>query len=383
MPVDIVTGHIKYKDSNGQYQEIAGLKGESGGISDVQVNGVSVVNQGVANVPLADANTFGVIKTKNNYGTLSIDGFISVNPASVRDIKDQANWRQPISGSNAGDAAFYGLARAAGDTTQAAVWDITDRNYTETAKSKISDMLSAPVTVSGTTPSITAMAGVRYICGECATLDITVPASGIVDVVFESGSTPTVLTVTPPTGMTIKWANGFDPTSLQSNAKYEIRITDGELGEAVVYGTGGSNENAYTLIVDETFAEDTVSNTWDLPNTYNEFVINLLVLGTAQNTTETTGQAILRFKNGTCPSGLIYLIADLTSLVRKASYTEYTFFIKRDLQTGITEFHSCPFARSYIQTNLCMVGEPTAIHLTTNDLSRYIGAGTKLKIYAR
>lgn len=87
-------------------------------------------------------------------------------------------------------------------------------------------------TVSGTTPSITGKAGVRYVCGEVATLTIVVPASGIIDVVFDSGSTPTVLTVTPPTGMTMKWANGFDPTALEANTTYEINILDGCMGVA-------------------------------------------------------------------------------------------------------------------------------------------------------
>lgn len=88
--------------------------------------------------------------------------------------------------------------------------------------------------VTGTTPTINAMPGVRYICGECATLDITLPTSGIVDVVFTSGSTPTVLTVTPPTGMTMRWANGFDPTALDANTTYEINVMDG------VYGVVGA-----------------------------------------------------------------------------------------------------------------------------------------------
>jgi hypothetical protein len=83
------------------------------------------------------------------------------------------------------------------------------------------------VTVSGTTPTITALPGVRYVCGEVATLDITLPASGIVDVIFESGSTATVLTVTPPTGVTLRWAGGFDPSSLEADTIYEINIMDG------------------------------------------------------------------------------------------------------------------------------------------------------------
>jgi hypothetical protein len=55
-------------------------------------------------------------------------------------------------------------------------------------------------------------------------LDITLPASGCIDVVFESGSTATVLTITPPTGMTVEWANGFDSTALEANMLYELNI---------------------------------------------------------------------------------------------------------------------------------------------------------------
>lgn len=91
------------------------------------------------------------------------------------------------------------------------------------------------VTVTGTVATITAENNTRYVCGEVATLDITLPASGIVDVVFESGSTPTVLTVTPPTGVTVRWANGFDPDSLDANTTYEINIADG-LGVSAAWG---------------------------------------------------------------------------------------------------------------------------------------------------
>ena len=104
--------------------------------------------------------------------------------------------------------------------------------YPEAQKSAISEMLNGSVSVSGTTPTINAMPGIRYICGEVTTIDIATPASGIVDVVFTSGSTPAVLTVTPPTGMTMKWANGFDPDNLEADTTYEINIADGCLGVA-------------------------------------------------------------------------------------------------------------------------------------------------------
>ena len=121
------------------------IKGQTGPVQDVQVNGFSVLQNGVANVPIASADTYGVVRTGS-------------------------------------------------------------------------------VSVSGTTPTITALPGIQYICGEVATLDITLPASGCVDVVFESGSTPTVLNVTPPTGMTVEWANGFDSTALEADTMYEVNI---------------------------------------------------------------------------------------------------------------------------------------------------------------
>lgn len=87
------------------------------------------------------------------------------------------------------------------------------------------------VEVSGSTPSITGEANTRYICGEISTLSITPPASGTVDVVFESGSTPTVLTI-PNTVMLPAW---FDDTSLDANTTYEIMITDATYGVVMLW----------------------------------------------------------------------------------------------------------------------------------------------------
>ena len=92
--------------------------------------------------------------------------------------------------------------------------------------------LEAVENVTGSTPSITAVAGTRYICGECSTLSVTAPASGCIDVLFESGSTATVLTVTSAkSGLSaIKWIGADDPTSLEANKTYEVNILDGEFG---------------------------------------------------------------------------------------------------------------------------------------------------------
>lgn len=82
-----------------------------------------------------------------------------------------------------------------------------------------------PVPVEGSTPTITAEANKLYICGEVSTLSVTPPESGICGVIFESGSTPTVLTL--GTGITCpEW---FDPDNLEADTIYELNINEGLL----------------------------------------------------------------------------------------------------------------------------------------------------------
>ena len=208
---------------------INALKGSGGGsgITDVQVNGTSVVTDGVANVPVASTVGLGVVYVSASYGTnINANGRLFVQKASESQIKAGIQEFTPVVPGTQHFAVFYGLAKAAGDATQSASENEVG-TYTPAAKSAISTMLNAPESVTGTTPTITALAGVQYVCGEVATLDITLPASGCVDVRFESGSTPTVLTITPPSGVIVKWAGGFDPTALEANTTYEINIADG------------------------------------------------------------------------------------------------------------------------------------------------------------
>ena len=75
------------------------------------------------------------------------------------------------------------------------------------------------VTVTGATPSITAEANKRYLCGTLTSLTITLPESGMFEVVFTSGSTATTLTAS---GVTFpSWF------SVEANYTYEISILDG------------------------------------------------------------------------------------------------------------------------------------------------------------
>ena len=210
--------------------------GESGGgggaVDDVQIDGTSIVSSGVANVPFATASEPGVAKFDSTYGiAINNSGGAYIRQADDGYVRQGVRGYNPICPSNQHKAVFYGLAKVAG-ADMASLSSVPVGTYPEAQKSAISEMLNGAVSVSGTTPSITALPGVRYICGQVDTLTIVVPASGCIDVTFESGSTPTVLTVTPPSGMTMKWANGFDPTALEENTTYEINIMDGCLGVA-------------------------------------------------------------------------------------------------------------------------------------------------------
>lgn len=118
-------------------------------VQDVQVNGASILNaQGVANVQTAADNTFGVVKVATNgfyginYFSSSNDmyKFLVINPATNEEIKRGVIDYHPIVPMRLHIAAFYGLAKAAGDTTQSASSNAVGA-YTEEAKSAIQVML--------------------------------------------------------------------------------------------------------------------------------------------------------------------------------------------------------------------------------------------------
>lgn len=235
---DLADSYIKEPSSDGTSGQVLTTDGNggrtwttpSGGVSDVQVNGTSVVSNGVANVPIGGSGILGVVKSGNGVTINNSTGTMSVVKATDSQVKTGTEAYCPLVPASQEKAVFYGLSKLAGEDLKNDT--VTVGTYPEKSLSAISNMLNAPVSVSGSTPSITAKSGVRYICGECSTLSITAPASGCIDVLFTSGSTATVLTVSSAkTGVSaIKWAGGFDPTSLEANTTYEVNILDGEFG---------------------------------------------------------------------------------------------------------------------------------------------------------
>ena len=120
----------------------AGADGKDGVVQDVQVNGVSVLNaQGVANFPYPSVQVAGVVKVNSSYGLyVSSGGDIRIYSAPSSDIKRANSAQRALSPDKQHEAVFYGLAKAAGDTTQSASSNAVG-TYTDAAKVAIQKML--------------------------------------------------------------------------------------------------------------------------------------------------------------------------------------------------------------------------------------------------
>ena len=204
-------------------------------VEDVQMMGTSVLTDGIANIPIGTTAQYGVVRAGISYGAQSYGSgnsqVIGVLPATDAKVKAGTETYHPLVPSRQHIAAFYGLAKAAGDTTQSASSNAVG-TYTDNAKASIKSMLgivdgsTGTVDVSGAAPTIAAVENTRYVCGEVTSLDFTPAASGVCIVRFTSGSTPTLLTLPS----TIKFPEWFDSTALETDTIYEMCITDGVYG---------------------------------------------------------------------------------------------------------------------------------------------------------
>lgn len=109
-------------------------------VTDVQINGSSVITDGVADIPLADTNNNGVVKINQYQGIRIAGGALAVYPSVSAQVKAGTNEARPIVPRYQHESVFYGLAKAAGDTTQASSSNPVG-TYTEEAKSAIRAML--------------------------------------------------------------------------------------------------------------------------------------------------------------------------------------------------------------------------------------------------
>lgn len=112
-------------------------------VQDVQINGASVIQNGIANVPIAGMKLGAVrVAATNGIDINSTYGILSLSQTTDAMIKAGTSV-YAISPKTQHAAAFYGLAKAAGDTTQAAS-DNAVGTYTTAAKAAIQTMLGVP-----------------------------------------------------------------------------------------------------------------------------------------------------------------------------------------------------------------------------------------------
>lgn len=233
--VDVIDDTSSALDKTWSAGKIESELSNAGSVKDVTINGTSVLDNetGEANIPYANNSTRGVVRTLSAYGTGALaDGTLRTNPSDSATVKAGTHEYQPVVPSIQHESSFYGLAKAAGDTTQSQSANAVG-TYTPEAALAIRNMIgatgeSASITVVGTDPVIQASSNARYICGEVATLDFTPSATGICEVIFTSGTTPTVLTLP----QTVQFPEWF---AVEASHTYEISVIDGTYGAVMVW----------------------------------------------------------------------------------------------------------------------------------------------------
>lgn len=140
------TGNFASLDANGNLTDSGHKHNDyltEAPVTDVQINETSVLHDGVANIPKASSSILGVVKGGTTGIGINNDGQLFLSSASEAFIKSGTNSSAPIAPNNQHISAFYGLAKAAGDTTQSSSSN-TVGVYTNEAKAAIQTMLDVP-----------------------------------------------------------------------------------------------------------------------------------------------------------------------------------------------------------------------------------------------
>ena len=109
-------------------------------VTDVQIDGTSIVSNGVAEIPRASTTNAGVFVVGTGLTVSPSTNRVTLNPAWESLIKTGTEGYLAITPKHQHESAFYGLAKAAGDTTQS-VSSNAIGTYTDEAKTAIKQML--------------------------------------------------------------------------------------------------------------------------------------------------------------------------------------------------------------------------------------------------
>lgn len=145
MPITIKPTQLKYKDpSTSQYVSVVAATNGSGSSDvDVQINGTSILSNGVANIPIAGIGSLGTVKPNGLGISVNNSGDLSINKATSEQIKSSTANFNPIVPSTIHEATFYGLAKAAG--VNLANETVTVGTYPASSKTAIKSMIGVNV----------------------------------------------------------------------------------------------------------------------------------------------------------------------------------------------------------------------------------------------
>lgn len=218
MPVTIKIGKAKYKsEETGQYTgfNVIGETKTSQMIADITSAGatqVSAVNTaGATQTANARAQADAASASAGLASASEINAAASETNAAASET-NAATSETNAAASEANAAASEANAKDSEDA--AAASEQTVKNLMLTGMTVVEDRTSTEVTLA-------AEGETKYIYGELDSLTITsLPEDGIVDIIFTSGTTPTVL-VLPSTAIVPEW---FDPTDIETEKVYELNI---------------------------------------------------------------------------------------------------------------------------------------------------------------
>lgn len=108
-------------------------------VQDVQINGTSILSNGVANVPVATSSESGVVQAANWYGVEMNGTALRIFRALESDIKAGTHAYRPITPSLQQNSVFYALAKLAGADMASSSSPVGQ--YTDAAKDKIMKMI--------------------------------------------------------------------------------------------------------------------------------------------------------------------------------------------------------------------------------------------------
>lgn len=109
-------------------------------IKDVQVNGSSVLTNGVANVPKSSSSTYGVLKVLDSGLAFNSSDQLYIVKANSSNVKDGGHQQRPIVPYNQHESTFFGLAKAA-SADMASLSSVTVGQYPEAQRRAISNMI--------------------------------------------------------------------------------------------------------------------------------------------------------------------------------------------------------------------------------------------------